>query len=259
MIELVGHGYLGRAIARELERQDIRFEWDSHDSLDPFGHDLIINAAGFVGEPNADACEVRRLACVTGNVSWPLVIEECAHDIPVLHIGSGCLYHGGPHKENDPPGTPLPFYSECRVLMEKALRPYLVKSYLLRIRQPFGSMVHPHNLLCKLARYPKLVNHRNSITCAEDLAKVVAFFVRNRPEPGIYNCTNPGAVSNREIADALGLHKEWMTETEFMASVKAPRTVCTLDTSKLERLFPMRHVTTALKDSVLALRQKRAA
>lgn len=248
IVGLVGHGYVGNAIINALQEVGLGILHYSHRDFRPSREaDIFVNAAGFVGEPNADVCEDQRAECLWGNTFWPIHMEERAGNRQVIHLGSGCLYQGGPWTESDPPVGPLPFYSECRALMERALAPHMRKSYLLRIRQPFDAIEHPHNLLTKLSRYTRLVDHRNSISCLDDVARVVVHFIQNRPPPGIYNCTNPGSVSNREIADLLGLEKEWMTEEEFKSWVKAPRTVCTLHTSKLEAVVPLRPIREALR------------
>ncbi|HVB17280.1 MAG TPA: hypothetical protein VNF04_12145 [Stellaceae bacterium] len=257
VILLFGHGYVGSHLARTL-RASFDLIWRRHD--EPFRVPLpdsaiIVNAAGFVGTPNADACELQRDACVDGNVTWPARLERWAGAVPVLHIGSGCLYHGGPWTETEKPAPldTLSFYSQCRILTESALRPFLGKSWLLRIRQPFSADPHPHNLLMKLRRYPRLVNHTNSITCLDDLGHVVTHFLRHRPEPGLYNATNIAPVSNVQIAGLMGLAKPWMSDAEFAAEVSAPRTVCLLNTAKLQAVCAMRPTVAALEDCIRKL------
>jgi hypothetical protein len=49
----------------------------------------------------------------------------------------------------------------------------------------------------------------------------------------------------------MGLHsKEWFSESEFSAAVKAPRSNCVLDNSKLTKVFAIRNIDDALKDAI---------
>lgn len=263
MITLIGHGYVGRAIARELIIEEPAFRWHRHQSwyLATDRDSVVINAAGYTGKPNVDGCEDHPRDCIQGNVRWPLDVEAAAGRVPVIHIGSGCIYQGdGFFSERDEPNFTGSVYSCAKLLAEVALDPYLDKSYVLRLRMPFGKQEHPKNLLTKLGQYPTLVDYRNSLTSIDDAAKAIVWFARNLPTPGIYNLTNPGSVTTREIAEMMGLQKEWFpSEAAFLSTVKAPRSHCTLDTRKLEAIYPMRGVKDALAEAIAALKQRKAA
>lgn len=257
MIALYGHGYVASAIARAMWRRDMHFQMFHHDqALPDIRYSVIINAAGYVGTPNVDACEDDKAGCFEGNVLWPVYLEQQARGVPVIHIGSGCVYSGGfnqPFTEDDEPNFDGSFYSKCKAMSQQSLRPYLNKSYLLRIRMPFGPRPHPRNLLDKIAGYPKLVNFSNSITSIENAAECVAFFARSRPEPGIYNVVNPGLISNHDIAQEMGLEREWFAdEVQFGKTVKAGRSTCALDDTKLSKIFQMRDVVTELQQCCTA-------
>lgn len=257
MISLIGHGYIGRAIAAELDAQHVPFRWHHHaDRWFPDG-DAIINAAGYTGHPNVDACETERQACMLGNVAWPLLCEARAQGLPVVHIGSGCIYEGGEFDERDAPNFTGSFYALCKATAEQALKPLLRRSYILRIRIPFGGRAHAKNYLTKLATYPRLVDVRNSISCVEDVARVAVHFARTEPRPGIYNVVNPGAVTARQVVAMMGLRKAWFaTYDEFRASVRAPRSNCILNSDKLQQIYPLRHVCEALSDSIEAMKHE---
>lgn len=268
MICLVGHGYIGRAIAHELRAQGIFFDWQSHNDIVLRG-DVIVNAAGYTGNPNVDSCEDEKRACIAGNVLWPVECEEKAGARPVIHIGSGCVYQDDlpgsnsiswlPWREYDVSNFWGSYYSLSKSLGEDAIGHAMEKSYILRIRMPFSHIDHPKNLLTKLCQYPKLIDYTNSLTRLEDAAKVAVWFALNKPDPGIYNCTNPGSVTTREIADMMGLTKEWFRdEAEFLKTVKAPRSHCVLDTSKLEAIYQMPTVEHALRDCIEHLHKKAA-
>ena len=252
MITLIGHGYVGQAIAKNLKRRGILFAWVHHGARwTPSGP--IINAAGYTGVPNVDACENHKQECMEGNVYWPIQLEEIAGSMPVIHITSGCVYNGykeGGYKETDEPNFTDSYYSHTKALAQKALSHVMTKSYLLRMRMPFGVQNHPKNLLTKLTNYKKLINGLNSLSRVEDVAKVAVTFAQQLPEPGIYNVANPGGINTREIVKMMGLEKEWFTDQEFKASVKAPRSFCVLNTEKLQRVCPIDDVRTALRQCI---------
>lgn len=254
MIAVYGHGYVAAAIVNVFRQEGKMFHWLHHgDDLPCIRYNAIINAAGYVGTPNVDACEEDRQSCVDGNVSWPLEVERRAGDTPVIHIGSGCVYSGGfdrPYTEDDEPNFHGSFYSRCKIYSQRFLAPHLRKSYLLRIRMPFGATPHPRNLLDKLAGYRKWVELRNSVTAVEDAARCAVWFALNLPPAGIYNVVNPGIVANSDIARVLGLEGDWFTdEAEFYRTVRAGRSSCALDGSKLAAIFPMRDAMEALERS----------
>ena len=249
MITLVGHGYIGQAIAKELREEGQSFAWVRHtDSWNASGP--VINAAGVVGSPNVDACESNAPETMEGNVYFPLQIEKgCKW--PVVHISSGCVYNGhkpGGWTEGDPPNFTGSIYSLSKVLGQKALDRFMGKSYLLRMRMPFGTQNHPKNLLTKFSNYPKLIDGVNSLSRVEDVAKVAVFFAKKLPKPGIYNLVNPGEIWTHEIVEMMGLKKEWFSEEEFKKTVKAPRSFCVLNTDKLQAVYPLDDVRTALKE-----------
>jgi dTDP-4-dehydrorhamnose reductase len=208
---------------------------------------MIVNAAGCTGNPNVDACEIHREECIRGNILWPINLEKRYKYFPIIHISSGCVYNGykdGGWTEEDEPNFTGSFYSLTKAVVQKELN--LKQNYLLRIRMPFEKEDNHRNYLTKLKTYPKLIDAENSLSFIEDIATVVLFFAKNKPEPGIYNVCNTGSITAREITDMMGLKKDWFTMDEFNASIKAPRSFCTLNTDKLTAIYPMRDVRTAL-------------
>ena len=57
---------------------------------------FLVNAAGFTGKPNVDACESAKYESLEGNAVLPGIIREVCEDlkIPWGHISSGCIYSG---------------------------------------------------------------------------------------------------------------------------------------------------------------------
>lgn len=265
MLTLYGHGYIGNAIAQELVAQGKTFAWQSHDNADiPHGTTAIINAAGYTGTPNVDACEVHRAECVAGNVAWPLALQAIANHegIHVVHVSSGCIYQGTEHfwTEDDEPNftheSGASFYSGCKARAEKILMTMPERKTILRVRMPFGAASHAKNLLTKLEGYPKLAVQRQSISHVEDVAAAAVFFADNPQHAGVFNCTNPGPLSTLEIARIMGWHKPFFTAEEWQRAIKTPRSECFLDTTKLTNIFPLRSAREVLLDIAA---QRRAA
>ena len=87
MITLIGHGYVGNYIQQELQSQNILHTWIRHTDPIPLTTSCIINAAGYTGVPNVDACELNKQATIQGNVIWPLSLEQANPNIPVVLFG----------------------------------------------------------------------------------------------------------------------------------------------------------------------------
>lgn len=260
MITLIGHGYIGKAIAKELRDQNISFKWATHkDNVSQdFNTTCIINAAGFTGVPNVDMCETYRDETIAGNVTFPfkLQTEAWLRYVPVIHITSGCVYNGyygaGWTEEHDPNFTfnNGSFYSGSKALFQQMVKPYLSNSYLLRIRMPFDGSNDSKNILTKLTKYYKLINNINSYSYVDDVAKVAVFFSQKKPPGGIYNVCNPGSLTTKQVAEKLGLNKPWMTVDEFKTIAKAPRSNCTLDGSKLQNIYPLRSIEETMDEAI---------
>jgi UDP-glucose 4,6-dehydratase len=254
MITLIGHGYVGDHISKQLILENLPHHRIRHTDVIPDDTHVIINAAGYTGSPNVDACEIYKQETIDGNVIFPLKLEQ--HNIPVVHISSGCVYTGykeGGWLETDRPNFDFnngSFYSGAKSLEQEVLMPYMTRSYLLRIRMPFGFKHHPKNFLTKMINYEKLISYENSLSYMPDVASVAVKFATELPEPGIYNVCNPGSSSAEEIVELLNIKKSWFTEEEFNRSVKAPRSNCVLNTDKLQKIFPIQSVSSALYSAI---------
>src|SRR6202044_2740324 len=58
--------------------------------------EFVINAAGYTGKPNVDACETNRAETLLGNALFPAALAHACSSlgIPFGHISSGCIYTG---------------------------------------------------------------------------------------------------------------------------------------------------------------------
>lgn len=261
---LGGSGYVGTAYQHLLRSKNIPFrnlcrsEVDYTDiatlsaTLRADRPDFLINAAGYTGKPNVDACELHRADCLFGNAVLPgRIAEACAQaGVPWGHVSSGCIYtgarpDGSGFAETDAPNFSFrqnncSFYSGSKALGEEVLAER-DNVYLWRLRIPFDNRESPRNYLTKLMRYPRLLEATNSISQLEEFVAATFACWEKRVPFGIYNVTNPGQVTTREVAAlirASGVHTRepvfFRDEDEFMRlAAKTPRSNCVLDSAKL--------------------------
>jgi dTDP-4-dehydrorhamnose reductase len=308
MILLLGAtGYVGQAFVEELERRGWGFYTLRRKELDYTRFDLllahlrenrpefVVNAAGFVGRPNVDACENQRAETLLGNVVFPQALAEACHvtKIPWGHVSSGCIYSGAkilsasewqaerdlmkpdlqrllrtePGKfagftEKDAPNfsfrsPPCSFYSGSKALAEEVLGGK-DEGYLWRLRIPFDERDDPRNYITKLLSYPKVYENVNSISHRGEFVRACLDLWGKRAPFGIYNVTNPGWVTTRQVVERMRaiLHPArefafWESDEEFYKFAKALRSNCMMDSSKLLQAgAAMRPVEEALDDSL---------
>ena len=231
---------------------------------------FVINSAGYTGKPNVDACELAKAECLSGNAVLPGVIREVCEDlhIPWGHLSSGCIYSGRRPDglgwtEDDKPNfsfrsPPCSFYSGSKALGEEVLED-AENCYIWRLRIPFNEERSPRNYLQKLLNYEWLLEAENSVShLGEFVQKCVECFEKEF-EPGIYNMTNPGSVTTRQVTEWM--REEGVTDKEFQffedeeqfmsKAAKTPRSNCVLDTTKAEKAgIGMRPVEEAMRESM---------
>ena len=263
---LGGSGYVGQAYQALLARKGIPFRnirraeanYADGEVLGRLLRDgrpeFLINAAGYTGKPNVDACELHKSECLAGNAVLPgSVARACAEaGIPWGHVSSGCIYNGekpggGGFTETDTPNFtfragPCSFYSGTKALGEEVLegQPGV---YIWRLRIPFDSVDNPRNYLTKLMRYERLLEAANSISQLQEFVAGTFACWEKRIPFGTYNITNPGRVTTREVVDLIRRSgvcaKEFLffeSEAAFMkAAAKTPRSNCVMDAGKLAR------------------------
>jgi UDP-glucose 4,6-dehydratase len=249
MIVLLGAtGYIGRQFADSLRRRGWPFAAPSRASLDYTRFDtlleflrrtkpdFLINAAGYTGKPNVDACEQHRAETLEGNALFPATVAHACFtlDVPWGHVSSGCVYSGAkvllqgrwrvepdltlPHLkalfrenrgafqgfvETDEPNftfrrPPCSFYSGAKALGEDAIRG-VGRNYIWRLRIPFDQFDSPRNYLSKLQNYAKIYDNLNSLSHRGDFVEACLELWRRRAPFGAYNLTNPGFVSSSQV------------------------------------------------------------
>ena len=263
---LGGSGYVGGAYASHLKRRGIPYHSVSRSELDYTSlsaltaalrkdqPEFLINAAGYTGKPNVDACEFNKAECLAGNAVLPGVIAHAckAANVPWGHVSSGCIYtgsrpDGSGFTEEDAPNFTFrqnncSFYSGTKALGEEVLAGHW-KAYIWRVRIPFDQFDNPRNYLSKLMRYSRLLDATNSISELQEFVEASLRCWEMRIPFGIYNMTNPGSITTREVVDLIKksgvCDREFSffsSEEEFMRTAAiTPRSNCVMNSDKLRR------------------------
>lgn len=257
---------------------------------------FLINCAGFTGKPNVDACEKNRADTILGNVILPQTIADACEAAGVAwgQVSSGCIYAGAklcvpgqPERverdlmqpevkrlwqadpsilrgftETDTPNfsfrsPPCSFYSGTKALGEEVLsgRDNL---YVWRLRIPFDHLNGPRNYLTKILSYQRVYDNVNSLSHRSDFAKACLDLWRTRAPFGVYNVTNPGWVTTRQVAEMLkarlGIDREFdyfADDTDFYKAAVAPRSNTIMNTAKIEATdVGLRSVEEALDEAL---------
>jgi len=257
---ILGKGFVGNHLAQYFRANNIEHRIFSQSDLDYTDPDkfrefieendrnikTVINCSGYTGIPNVDACEDNKELCYNYNVLYPLnVVKMCnAFSIPVIHIGSGCIYSGydKEYTENDTPNFGMfsnesSYYSKCKHVFETFAKNY--KCYVLRIRIPFTDELSRKNYFAKLLGYDTLINELNSVTSLNDFNEFIVRFIATRPDYGIYNVVNPEPIKAEEVVWLLEKHglknPNWRFISLDKLNTKANRSNCVLSTEKLKR------------------------
>lgn len=214
---------------------------------------FLINAAGYTGKPNVDACELHKAECLAGNAVLPGTIREAcemAGNLPWGHVSSGCIYTGSKsdgsgYTETDAPNfcfrtNNCSFYSGCKGLGEECLVG-AEDVYIWRLRIPFDHFDSKRNYLSKLMRYDRLLEATNSISHLGEFVHASLECWQRRVPAGIYNVTNTGSVTTSQVVSMikqeLNVDRNFEffdSEQEFMSmAAKTPRSNCVMDNSKL--------------------------
>jgi dTDP-4-dehydrorhamnose reductase len=291
MIVLLGaSGYVGQAFAEALKKRGTSFlpltrrelDYTRFETLFAFLRDkrpsFLLNAAGYTGKPNVDACEVARADTLQGNTLFPQSLAHAclAAGIPWGHVSSGCIFAGAKIRdegrqrtekdltrpdlmetvltrpsviqgftEEDVPNFsfrdgPCSFYSGTKALAEESIAG-VGSVYLWRLRIPFDHLDNPRNYLTKVQRYPKVYDNVNSLSHRGDFVNACLDLWERRAPFGIYNVTNPGFVTTRQVIASIArilkpsrAFEFWANDAEFYRlGAVTPRSNCVLDVSKL--------------------------
>jgi dTDP-4-dehydrorhamnose reductase len=260
-------GYIGQTFAEELKRRGHDFiplsrknvDYTRFDRLLEFLQEkkpaFLINAAGYTGKPNVDACELAKSETLAGNTLLPQTIAQACDvaKIPWGHISSGCIFSGAKIVENgtvrvekdmtrpelrriveqsperirgfteeDTPNFsfrdgPCSFYSGTKALGEEAIL-NIGQNYVWRLRIPFDEFDSPRNYLSKVQRYSKVYDNVNSISHRLDYVRACLDTWELHTPFGIYNVTNPGFVTTRHVVELVEKYLKPAKKFEYWAS-----------------------------------------
>lgn len=281
-ILLGGSGYVGGALQAVLTRRDLPFQSvarssvdytkasDLHEFLRSVRPEYVINAAGYTGRPNVDACELHKAECLAGNGLLPGTIRQVCEDlqIPWGHISSGCIFtgtrdDGTGFTEHDAPNFSFrqnncSFYSGCKAIGEELLDG-AEQCWIWRLRIPFNHVDSPRNYITKMLTYERLLRATNSLSHLDEFAESCIACVQQQCDYGIWNLTNPGSVTTEqvvEMAQTAGLSDrsfEFFDSEEqfFQQAAKTPRSNCVLNSSKaIAAGLPLTPVEEALEQAM---------
>ena len=265
MIFLLGaSGYIGQAFASELSFRKIPFTSISRRRIDYTNFralraalqqekpEFVINAAGFTGKPNVDACENQRGETVAGNVSLAQTVAQAcdAAGVRLGFVSSGCIYTGAKVRrecgtwavedrlteplvsellanrsdrvagfsETDEPNfcfthNNCSFYSGTKALAEEVMAGF-PDFYVWRLRIPFDEFDGHRNYLSKVQRYAKVYQNWNSVSHRRDFVAACLDTWLQKIPGGVYNVVNPGYISTREVVEKIRklLKPDWKAQ-----------------------------------------------
>ena len=215
-ILLIGStGYVGKVFKKTLLKEKIPFlvEKDIIDREDPLLSQVelkkyckkekvyfILNAAGYTGKPNGDACEKNHEETLRGNVELPQLISAVCRELHIEggHVSSGCLWgftgtgKGKIYDESSQPHarfgqkSKYSFYSASKQLGESMINSSGANMYIWRLRLPFDNIDSPRNYLSKLMTYDKLLNVTNSVSHLQDFVDACIYLFKMRCPIGTY-------------------------------------------------------------------------
>ena len=288
-VAVLGHkGYLGSHFVRGVEGKEWRalglsrkeIDYSNIDCLSSWIREhkptFLINAAGFTGKPNVDACERDKSDCLFGNAVLPGRIREVCevYRIPWGHVSSGCIYSdsrpdGKGWSEEDEPNfsfrsPPCSFYSGTKALGEEVLKD-AENCFVWRLRIPFNEEANSRNYLQKLLNYENLLEAENSISHLGEFVESCLHCFDREIEPGVYNMTNKGSITTKQVTNWM--LEEGVTDKEFSffeneedfmdRAALTPRSNCVLDTTKAEKAgLGMRPVEDAVRDSLRKMKKE---
>ncbi|QIW95341.1 hypothetical protein AMS68_000859 [Peltaster fructicola] len=244
---------LMRSQGRDVHTTRARME-DMHqiqDALDQIKPTRVINCAGKTGRPNVDWCEDNRAATVRSNVIGTLMLADLCEQrgIHCTILATGCLFTSQytpdkkhltstPFTEDSKANFSGSFYSFTKAMVEEIARNTYPDCLVLRLRMPVSDDLHSRSFVTKITKYAKVVDVPNSHSILHELLPLVALMSEQK-ETGVYNFTNPGAISHNEVLtlyrDIIDPTYKWQNFTleEQAKVIKADRSNCELDGTKL--------------------------
>jgi len=191
---------------------------------------------------------------LTDNLYGPITLAAVAKasGLHLLYMGTGCIFTddaasalGHAFTESDKPNFFGSAYSTVKGITDRLMNEEYKDTCLnVRIRMPISACPGPRNFISKIISYKSICSIPNSMTVMEDVLPCLVECME-RKVVGPLNATNPGAIEHNTI---LGWYKElqdsshtWTnvdTKELLVSCVKSARSNNTLDTKRIQSLFP---------------------
>jgi dTDP-4-dehydrorhamnose reductase len=252
---------------------------------------FLINAASYETAVGGTLAEEEREKMMAANAILPQMIARVClmTKTPWGHVSSGSVFSGAKVVEDGKPGirrhlgepdllqlfdtqpekfngfTELDepnvsfrnptcnFYSGTKALAEEAIRD-IGQSYVWRLRLPFNEREEICNWLWQMQRQAEVTDSINSCSHLEDCVRACLDLWDTRAPFGIYNVTNPGAITTGRAAGELRRILGAPVRIR-MGGAEAMQPGCILDSGKLLRAgVKLRPVEEALEDCLDRLR-----
>jgi dTDP-4-dehydrorhamnose reductase len=252
---------------------------------------FLINAASYEFTGNGQVNEAEREKMMAANAILPQMIARVClmTKTPWGHVSSGSIYDGAKLLENGEPvahrftGAPemvnlfaaqpeifygfseldepnysfhtpsCNFYSGSKALAEEAIKD-IGQSYIWRLRLPFNEREDSCNWLWQMQHQEEALDGINSFSHLEDCVRACMDLWEIRAAFGTYNVTNPGAMTNSQIAQKMRRVLKVAVKIEA-AGERPSQPGCILDSSKLLRAgVKLRPIEQALDDCLDRLR-----
>ena len=265
-VYIIGHkGWIGRMYIKQLEKENISFEYSSlRAESDEIKQDILNKKSTHVlccmGRTHGtfrdttyttiDYLENKETLPINlnDNLYSPLSLALFCdkNSIHFTYLGTGCIYEydkehmldsGNGFKETDPPNFFGSNYSIVKGFTNNLM--LQTNALHLRIRMPITNTQNPRNFITKITTYEKICSIQNSMTVLTELIPLSIQMMQNN-EVGSFNFTNPGTISHNEILemyrDIVDPKFAWknFTVEEQDKILLGKRSNNLLDTSRLE-------------------------
>ncbi len=252
---------------------------------------FLINAASYEAAPGSALAEGAREKMMAANAILPQMIARVClmTKMPWGHISSGSVYCGAKVMENgkltirrslgEPESLELfdtqperfhgfteldepnysfrnpssNFYSGTKALAEEAIKD-IGQNYIWRLRRPFNEREEVCNWLWQIQRQAEVPDGIHSCSHLEDCVRACLDLWEMRASFGIYNVTNPGAMTTGRVV--RDMRRVLRTPVQAKPGGDEPaQPSCILDCGKLLRAgVKLRPMEEALQDCLDRLR-----
>ncbi len=291
-----GNGWIGSQFSAILDQHAINYEvpsfrMDDLESVEKYLQEKKPERViSFIGRTHGgeystiDYLELGRpqlVENVRDNLFAPVAVAMLCHKYKIhfTYLGTGCIFQYSQDEmkkvvsedirpEEGIHDDTLPnffgsSYSIVKGFTDRIMHLLNDSSLNLRIRMPItGELDHPRNFICKILKYDKICSIQNSMTVLPEILPIVYQMICEE-KTGTYNMCNPDTISHNEILD---MYKKYIDESytyknftkeEQEGILKADRSNNYLETSKLERDYPITDIHKSLEIMFRAIAEKK--